>query len=254
MKPNICHRYPGVLSIVLVLFWALSAAAAPPPLDQVVTPLVVVTDHFAYQPDPMTGAARWVVEYIDADTLAGDAARPSSWRVDTNLDGRLRASDADFRLTGFDRGHLPASANYGRAQDKAATFVLSLAVPQPPAFNRGPMATLENRIRARVDDDTGVYIVTAPVYGNRSRRTATIGRYVPIPAHMVKAALVVRRNSRDALEAQAWILPNTKTAHPDPNTYAATVDQAESLLAADLFAHLPAEVARRLEAAEPVPW
>ena len=64
-----------------------------------------------------------------------------------------------FTNTGFDRGHLAASADLPGSPD---TFLTSNAVPQDPKLNRGSWRRLENRIRR----EHATLVATGAVYGN----------------------------------------------------------------------------------------
>lgn len=82
--------------------------------------------------DPRTRGALWVVEQLRPERLRGDGDRRScDFREDESVHVYHRATNADYRGSGFDRGHLAAAANH-RWSQKAMddTFYLSNVAPQ----------------------------------------------------------------------------------------------------------------------------
>lgn len=89
--------------------------------------------------DPRTRGAVWVVEQLRPERLRGDGDRRScDFHEDDSVHAYHRATNADYRGSGFDRGHLAAAANHRwsqRAMDD--TFYLSNVAPQVAP---GPLA------------------------------------------------------------------------------------------------------------------
>jgi endonuclease G len=82
--------------------------------------------------DPRTRGALWVIEQLRPERLRGDGDRRScDFREDDSVHAYHRATNADYRGSGFDRGHLAAAANH-RWSQKAMddTFYLSNVAPQ----------------------------------------------------------------------------------------------------------------------------
>nr|XP_036863895.1 endonuclease G, mitochondrial isoform X2 [Manis javanica] len=98
--------------------------------------------------DPRTRGALWVVEQLRPERLRGDGDRRScDFREDDSVHSYHRATNADYRGSGFDRGHLAAAANH-RWSQKAMddTFYLSNVAPQvapaPCGGMRGGLVSL----------------------------------------------------------------------------------------------------------------
>lgn len=234
----------------------LLAAATPPadpPFDlaTAAAPRIIHHGRFAYAFSPVTGSAVFAVEYLTAADLAGQAPRVNSFRADDQIPEPLRATNADYEASGFDRGHLAAADDHRTPDAKAATFCLSNMTPQEPALNRGLWRKIEATARDLVDDRTDVCLVTIPLADYRRNKPRTIGpRHVFIPTHYAKAALLLRDDKPHAM--RAWIVPNA--APPEgatPDDYLVDVDQVEAASQLDLFAILPDDVERRLEATPP---
>lgn len=88
--------------------------------------------------DPRTRGALWVLEQLRPERLRGDGDRRAcDFREDDSVHAYHRATNADYRGSGFDRGHLAAAANHRwsqRAMDD--TFYLSNVAPQVAAGPR----------------------------------------------------------------------------------------------------------------------
>lgn len=104
--------------------------------------------------DPRTRCALWVVEQLRPERLRGDGDRRScDFREDESVHAYHRATNADYRGSGFDRGHLAAAANH-RWSQKAMddTFYLSNVAPQvapaprPAGGRRGRPGALQPRL------------------------------------------------------------------------------------------------------------
>lgn len=98
--------------------------------------------------DPRTRGALWVVEQLRPERLRGDGDRRAcDFREDDSVHAYHRATNADYRGSGFDRGHLAAAANH-RWSQKAMddTFYLSNVAPQvgraPPRSLASPLCRM----------------------------------------------------------------------------------------------------------------
>lgn len=98
--------------------------------------------------DPRTRGALWVVEQLRPERLRGDGDRRScDFREDDSVHAYHRATNADYRGSGFDRGHLAAAANHRWSQkamddtfylSNVAPQVVRLALPCPSCPRRAP--------------------------------------------------------------------------------------------------------------------
>ena len=165
--------------------------------------LLRVRDGFVASYDARTRNPRWVLEVLNASTMSGPGTRKrSNFVEDAALDERFRAKLADYRGSGYDRGHLAAAAghkNSQRAMDE--TFELCNISPQVgDGFNRDYWARLERftrdlALRTKLD----VLVATGPLFlptrasrselrardldaaASSSSATATAAPDVPVP-------------------------------------------------------------------------
>lgn len=129
----------------------------------------------------------WSAEHLTRDDIA--RARELGRVTDRfHADPRLPPGDgatlADYRRSGYDRGHMTPS---GEAPDLTAqeeTFSLANVVPQPPELNEGIWAGVEMAVRDLASREGDLYVVTGPAFHGS---TQGIGRDVLVPTSTWKA-------------------------------------------------------------------
>lgn len=90
--------------------------------------------------DPRSRSALWVIEQLNREALSGASDRAAcDFQEDDSVHEYHRATNADYRGSGFDRGHLAAAANHKWSQKAMRdTFYLSNVAPQVgPAAGTG---------------------------------------------------------------------------------------------------------------------
>ena len=152
--------------------------------------------------------AKWVLEIINPlerllDTEYADGERLDNFRADQRIPWRFRASLGAYRGSGYDRGHLVASADLRETElQNSETFLLSNMSPQAPGFNRKIWRKLEKAVREldSHEDIMETYVLTAPVFdfGKEIKtigdRKATHGIDIPIPHGFVKSVFAEHKD------------------------------------------------------------
>ncbi len=143
--------------------------------------------------------AKWVLEIVNPNArFEWETDRGDSFRADIRIPRRFRAGLNAYKGSGYDRGHLVASANHDELEvQNSETFLLSNMSPQRPEFNRRIWRDLEIAVRKLNDqkDILETYVLTAPVfYFDRTIETIgdkedEYGIDVPIPHAFVKSVL-----------------------------------------------------------------
>ncbi len=162
--------------------------------------------------------AKWTLEIINRnDYILKDADRIDNFRADIRLPKRFRADLNAYVGSGYDRGHLVASANQIIRQiQNSETFLLSNMSPQLDDFNRFIWRDLESAIRELNNQDNilETYVLTAPIfYFERKIETIgpALGRYgidVPIPHAFCKSVLA--EDKRGKLKLWTFVMENKK--------------------------------------------
>lgn len=159
--------------------------------------------------------AKWALEIIDSENATIE--RVDNFRPDYRVPEIFRADLADYDNSGYDRGHLVASANKLESKiQNSETFLLSNMSPQRPFFNRGVWKKLENAIRLlnAQQNVLETYVICGPIFyfenkvemiGSEDDNGVTL----PIPHAYFKSILT--ENHRGTLRVWSFILPNEKT-------------------------------------------
>lgn len=143
--------------------------------------------------------AKWTLEIINRNKyLLTDTDRKNNFRADTRIPKRFRASLEAYKGSGYDRGHLVASANNDiLAIQNSETFLLSNMSPQKPNFNRKIWRKLESAVRKLNDQENilETYVLTCPVFYFDQEITVIgeenndYGIDIPVPHAFIKSVL-----------------------------------------------------------------
>ena len=150
--------------------------------------------------------AKWTLEIVNPNAkFEWEVERSDNFRADIRLPRRFRAGLKAYAGSGYDRGHLVASANMDELEvQNSETFLLSNMSPQKPSLNRQMWRKLEMAIR-RLNEKRNileVYVLTAPVfYFDKAVRTIgddteRHGIDVPVPHAFVKSVLAEDNRGR----------------------------------------------------------
>ena len=124
--------------------------------------------------------------------------RTDKFYEEARLPKAERATLADYRGSGFDRGHMAPAGDMNTAEGMAQSFSLANMVPQDANLNRGPWNKMEQDTRKYVRRAKGdVYVFTGSFYNNP--RPSTIGKgRVAVPSHLYKVVY-------DASTGKSWV-------------------------------------------------
>lgn len=208
-------------------------------------------DNFVVSYDRRNRNPNWVFEHLKPEhvTKNSDTDRKKcDFIEDSTIHKYFRATNKDFKNSGFDRGHLAAAANHRHSQNAMGqTFYLSNISPQVgKGFNRNIWNDLEKYIRAIARKSRNVYVCTGPLYLPRSENDGkTYVKYqviglnnVAVPTHFFK--VVVIENNDGHFEMLSYLLPNKEIPNDTPLKYFLvppdTIERAAGFL---LFDKLP---------------
>ena len=194
--------------------------------------------------------AMWVAYRLVADSLA----RPTLERKDDfREDPRVKtgsASLADYKGSGYDRGHLAPAADFSYDEFALSqSFYMSNMSPQDPSFNRGVWKKLEEQVRDWAAANHSVYVVTGPVLNKRFK---TIGKNeVSVPEYYYKIVLDIEKPE---VKAIAFLMKNEQSTAA-LSSFVVTIDDIEKLTRLDFFPSIPDELENALEGMkEPGKW
>jgi endonuclease G len=150
-----------------------------------------------------------------------DVDRSDNFRPDYRIPPIFRADLVDFRGSGYDRGHLVASANQRDVEvQNSETFLLSNMSPQHPQFNRRIWKELEQAVRNlnASEEVLETFVVNGPIF-NFDEQVMVIGDEdeenevtIPVPHAFFKSILT--EDNRGRIKMWSFILPNRKCEEP----------------------------------------
>lgn len=184
----------------------------------------------------------WVI-YVMTKTEATtkEAKRTDRFRPDPKIPTGS-ATAADYRRSGYDRGHLAPAADMAfSVQTMADSFFYSNMSPQKPAFNRGIWKELEALVRYFAITEGKIVVVTGPILPSEPQ--ITIGpNKVTVPTHYYKVVYDLTPPQKMI----AFILPNegSKRSLQD---FAVSVDAVEKATGLDFFSKVPKGQQEQLE-------
>jgi len=186
--------------------------------------------------------AEWVAYELTKQEVLGTISRTDNFKSDTAVTTGS-ASLADYRGSGFDRGHLaPAADMKFSSTAMSESFYLSNMSPQNASFNRGIWKKLEALVRQWAYDNEAILVVTGPVL-NKATYPSIGSNSVSIPEYYYK---VILDHTEPELKAIEFILPNIKGEYP-VTAYAVPVDKVEEITGINFFSIFPDDIEENLE-------
>lgn len=177
-----------------------------------------VADHILFNRHYVIGysyyfrQAKWALEIIDPNMMMLE--RADNFRPDFRIPEMFRADLVDYEGSGFDRGHMVASADQNEvAIQNSETFLLSNMSPQKPQFNRGVWKELETAVR-KLDAKEEIYetyVISGPIFDFdtpviRIGANDDNGVTLPVPNAFFKSVLT--EDKRGNLNMWSFLLPN----------------------------------------------
>ena len=185
--------------------------------------------------------ASWVAYELTRSETQKAVERSNKFIIDP-LVKTGSASDADYKASGYDRGHLAPAADMGWSeQSMRESFYYSNMSPQLPAFNRGIWKQLEELVRDWAIAEDTILVVTGPLLRDG---LSTIGNNkVSIPEYYYKAILDLSGKTHKGI---GFILPN-QAGNKSLQAYAVTIDSLEKVSGIDFYYQLNDAIEHQLE-------
>lgn len=184
--------------------------------------------------------AAWVAYELTASEVRQKCDRTDDFREDPDV-STGSATLADYKGSGYDRGHLTPAADNKVNCPKAMSesFFMSNMSPQTPGFNRGVWRRLEELVRTWAISYNKLYIVSGPIFTNSP---GFIGEdSVTIPSKFYKVILDLKRK-----KGIGFILDN-RSSSADLRTFAVSIDEVEEVTNLDFFPALEDNLESQIE-------
>lgn len=204
-----------------------------------------------YQMNTFTSHKGWVRNNWQSTTWHGDP-----FQEDPDLPAQYRTTLADYKNSGYDRGHICPSADRLYSKDvNEQTYYLSNMQPQVNSFNTGVWLTMENTLRNKWNTSTYrdvLYVCKGGTIDKTSQIAGyTRNSHLIVPKYFFAAILAVKNGQYHALGL--WF---EHKANTDSNlrTYAITIDRLEQLTGIDFFCNLPDDTENAVESKLDLSW
>ena len=179
----------------------------------------------------------WVYYVLTRKGIEGKAERGNNFKSDPKV-STGSADKADYKGSGYDRGHLCPAADMRNSQlAMDESFFMSNMSPQHPSFNRGIWKMCEMLVRSSLVDT--LYVITGAIF--RENKGVIGNNKVTVPGYFYKVIYDKRKS-----KMVAYVIPNDKTTKP-LSSFRKSVDYIESLIGIDLFYQLTDDVEHKLE-------
>ncbi len=199
---------------------------------------------FSFSYDAKSHLARWVAYTLTPQLVKEKVVeRATAFQPDDDIEASPKP--ADYRKSGYDKGHLAPAADFRWSPDAMKDcFLMTNMAPQLPAFNRRIWKNLETRVREWAQTQPHSYIVTGPVL---TEPCATYLKGICVPKKFYKVML---QTDGQRYRAIGFVIPQ-HYKNADLVNYAQSIDNVEKVAGLDFFPALPDELENQVEGEAP---
>lgn len=195
------------------------------------TDMVLDRDGFSLGYSLEKRCALWVSYVITKGSVGVDIDRALSFYPDPDIPLKYRVKPGVFNNTGYDKGHLAPSATVDFSKrSNEQTFAMSNIALQHPKLNRQAWSALETIIRSWTHSKGKLFVVTGPIYGQRSKRIDEI----PVPKSFYKVVYSFKHQ-----KWIAFILPNSSVSSTKLWEHVTSVKEVETQAGCKFLKKLP---------------
>ncbi len=132
----------------------------------------------------------WSAEHLTAERIqqADKLPREDNFHIESRVPSHARADLADYKGSGYDRGHLAPNADMANRYQQYDSFSLANIVPQSPYFNRHTWKQIEANTRHLTKIHGEVYTLTGVVFA--PHQSIKLVNDIPIPTNLFKVVYI----------------------------------------------------------------
>jgi endonuclease G, mitochondrial len=181
---------------------------------------------------PLWAAERLTPDRVERARTLG-RLRSNAFHEEPSLPAGERSWLADYKRSGFDRGHMAPNGDMSTPEAQEESFSLANMIPQDPCNNEVLWEGIESAVRDIALKEE-VFVVTGPAF--LGAELQSLNSRVLVPTHVYKAIYVPARN-----EAAAYFAPND----PSQDWEALSIAELAGRVGVDVFPQLDGEVRER---------
>lgn len=180
--------------------------------------------------NPDTKIASWVFYTLNpAKISAPKVKRNTKFKPDYTLPGGT-ASHADYKKSGFDKGHLAPAADMAWSQASMNDcFYYSNIAPQYPECNRGIWKQIEDKVRTMARHCDSLMVFTGPVFKQSQHRLGLSNILIPQAYYKIIAVFTAGQ-----INTYAVVIPNARQ-FITADHYACSITAIEQLTGLNFF-------------------
>jgi len=168
----------------------------------------------------------WVAYRLTPDSVNKKFKRSNKFKADTEIPVQYRSTLSDYKGSGYDRGHMAASATVDSSYNAMMeSFLLTNMTPQLPGLNCQGWRYLEQYIREWTNERGELYVVTGAMFVGSD---SIIGNGVHVPTHFYKVVF-----DSVGMDAIAFLVPHRTISKSDLPGFIVSVDEVERLTGLD---------------------
>lgn len=162
---------------------------------------------FAVLHSGLTRTPLYSAEHLTRDRVdaAANLPRINTFHPETRLPPADRSTLADYKASGYDRGHMSPNHDMPTASAQQESFSLANMVPQARKINQNLWEGIESAVRDAVKPGTGVYVITGPLFEGKSLEQ--LNDCVLVPTSVFKLVYFP-----DSHRGAAYVATNAKDA------------------------------------------
>ena len=179
----------------------------------------------------------WSAERLTATRLSQKIKREDQFHEEEQIPEQFRATLADYRASGYDRGHMSPNADMPDKSSQYDSFSLANMVPQAPKNNQEIWRKLEEATRGLVKKNKqDVYVVTGPIFTGQRLKTIGKGKVI-VPSAVFKVVYMPKTGV-----IGAYYAPNNNSQQVE----VVSVCEIEQQTGLNLFPKLSVNVKRKI--------
>lgn len=185
----------------------------------------------------------WVAWHLTREHIFGEVRRPgNAWHEDLDVPSP-RASIADYKGSGWTRGHMcPAGDNKWDSDAMYESFLFTNCCPQNANLNSGTWNQIEISCRRWAEKNGDIYIVCGPILFRQEHERIGDNKVV-VPEAFFKVIVCLNKGHEKGI---GFICRNTD-GNRKKDLYVNSIKQVERITGMTFFPHLSATVADKVK-------